>query len=208
MVPSTSLSHKTFSIEAPDGQKLMWKRAALVWSLVSMPSQEVMARYSMLDGTAGPVMEQGGQILGSLVVYELAAPAEAAVSAPRMHQRHASTTSVSSSASSTEGPRLGRANISLAVGLCAPAAICASVASPHSSAGMNRFCLIGDELTNLGRASIQLRTQMQEDEASQAARSKWADLNRSSYARKNNDPRPRNVDVGLIVSSLVAVLAG
>lgn len=111
-----------------------------------------------------------------------------------------------SSSSSSEGPRLGGIYKRLAVGTCAPAIIAASIASPYASAGMNRHCTIGDELSNLGRVSI-ITSTPRSLQANPSA-SNWLQLNQPSSTRKSNDPRPRKVNTDLIISTFIAMLAG
>ncbi|UZJ55054.1 hypothetical protein CBS101457_004374 [Exobasidium rhododendri] len=210
MVPSSSLGHKTFSLEAPDGQKLIWKREHTGWKLLSLPSQTLLAHYTIESGSSARYDRQGQVLLGQLNLFVMTESKAADPGFLNGKRRRASTTSTTSSSSSSEGPRLGRIHQRLAIGLCAPAVFCAAVASPHSAAGMNRFCTIGDELANLGKISITPveETVHEPDAALEKTRDKWLSLNESGSNRKNGDPRPRNVEADLVISSLIAVLAG
>jgi hypothetical protein len=195
-------------METPDGQKLLWSRDHNKWKLFSLPSQTLLACYDMSSG----VPQQTGQSqqeLGRLDIFAMTISKPAELLFLDKHNRSNSHASTSSSTSS-EGPRLGRSHQCLAIGLCAPAVISAGIASPHSSAGMNRLCMIGDELANLGRASIKKVVEVMQDtnRALTSNKNEWLDMNRAPSNRKSNDPRPRNVEADLVVSSLIAVLAG
>jgi hypothetical protein len=72
---------------------------------------------------------------------------------------------------------------------------------------MNRTCIMGDELTNLGKASIKIiEERPAPDYASAVQAAYWAEQNRA--ASKNIDPRARAVDMDLLIASLIAVIAG
>lgn len=205
MIPHLQVSQKSYHIETQDGQKLMWRRNHEGWELLSLPSQTILARYGMF--TSGSRNEPGFRALGSLEVMNL--PMEDMSPMPLQKDNRASTISSSSSSStSSEGPpRLGRAYQRCSIGLCVPGAICASIGSPYISADMSRSSIIGDELINLGRGIIKAVLKRSGSSEFQRAGNNWLQMNQSNPV-KNNDPRPRRVDMDLIVSTFVAVLAG
>jgi hypothetical protein len=204
MFPSSSLSQKSYVMEAPDGQKLMWKKGSDGWALLSMPSQTLIAQYTTIKGHH----QQGiaDQItLGRLEIMTLPIDNE-----PAILGRANTNVSTSSSSSSEGGPRLGRTFQGCSVGIGIPAAIVAAVASPFAAAGMGRNSILGDELANLGRGEIKPTSQRRNEAGNtvQVIDPSWQQRNRGDEVRRSDDPRPRSVELDLIVSSFVAVLAG
>jgi hypothetical protein len=206
MFPSNSLSHKSYLLEAPDGQKLMWRRSSAGWELLSTPSQTVVAQYINADRGHRQQSTPDQQLLGSLEIMAL--PTDTEPTLLDRKQRRNTNMSNSSTSSSEGGPRLGRAYQRCSVGLGIPAIICAAIASPYASAGMSKQSILGDELANLGRTEIKTFSNDVSVERKGPVLVSGATWDQSSDIRKSSDPRPRKVDLDLIVSSFVAVLAG
>lgn len=261
MTPSVSpLSngHRSFAIEAPDGQKLVWRKQGSRCTLISLPSNATIVQYDSHshhnhtnpsqnhtlphsssashnvfdspDSNARPAMclmaeEQevfyhGTLSFSPLPELEVKSTSVQTRTQPiQRSQSHSSiTSSHSSSTQSDHGPRLyGAHKKGSCVGLWGPAVIGAAFGSPWIAAGMNRHCLIGDELRNLGRATINSSSKdqrMEEYESEigsssyEQAAEHWASLNRFEASAKNTDPRPRRVEMDLVLASMIAVLTG
>lgn len=213
MLPSTfQAGPKSFTIEAHDGQKLIWRRrqgSDVSASLISLPSNTVLAHYTSTPSACFPRTRSYDTLDVSLCgTLDVAVFPDSARTTSTPFQRQPSLRSnASSSSSSDAGPRIHRAHRQPGLGFCAPGVIAGAIASPHSSAAMNRNCIMGDELSNLGRVSLKSDVAQQVfDNAAAVQAAYWAEQNRATS--KNKDPRPRAVDMDLLVSSLIAVIAG
>ncbi|PWN36369.1 uncharacterized protein FA14DRAFT_161114 [Meira miltonrushii] len=257
MTPSVS-AHRSFAIEAPDGQKLVWRKSHTRFNLISLPSNTVIVQYDLaqqqshfnhtaaaganpsnsatsmqIGDDASPALsmkigEQEVRYHGMLSLSPLPATEPKSKSNTNTLKRSQSHTSITSSHSSSSGsdhgPRLyGAHRKGACVGLWGPGVLLAGFGSPLLAAGMNGNCLIGDELRNLGRATINAfppghhePQRMQTDgfgrpigtSSYEQAAEHWASLNRIEASAKNTDPRPRRVDMDLILASMIAVLTG
>lgn len=223
MVPSKSLGRsKTFSIEAPDGQQLQWKKkedsleSKSEWNLVSLPSQTLVARYSLVNSADKQRFQVGNETFTLQGELHVAHFPHNDSHLATTNRRRLSNTSASSS-SSEEGPRLNRAHKIPYVGLALPALCSAAVASPISIAAWNRHCEIKDDLTNLGRDRVgntrpiifsqDLQGARPPRGASQTEAARQLTLLNSTTAHgKISDPRPRDVAMDLVIASLIAVL--
>lgn len=224
---------RSYTFEAQDGQSLVWQRSGMdtprsmpfktSWSLVSQPSMTVLARYVCSSPNANDlsdeqgasvVVGQQGALQGTLDVSYIEeadgyAPEETSYTSIKRTFTNTST------ASAEEHGRLARSHKQpLALGVAVPGILAGSVASSLSTAAWSRNCILGDDIANLGRATVSRQGSLPTDgrqrgpsAADAAAARRLADLNRvPSSARKSADPRPRNVDLDLIVATLIAVL--
>lgn len=257
---SASLSNVKFAIEAPDGQKLVWRKSHSRLSLISLPSNTIIVQYDLaqqqlqshhnppphppaalhpsdsaktlqIGDDARPAMsmrigEEEVRYHGMLSLSPLPASDPNNKSNQNTLQKSKSHTSITSSHSSSSGsdhgPRLyGAHRKGACVGLWGPGVLLAGFGSPLLAAGMNGNCLIGDELRNLGRATINAYPPGHQPQRIQTdgfgrptgssyeqAAEHWASLNRIEVSAKNTDPRPRRVDMDLILASMIAVLTG
>lgn len=229
MVPSSFGSGpKTFSIEAPDGQKLAWRKVGGRSVLLSYPSNALIAQYDVVDSHAPPfssvpltasVNALPARLQGMLQIAALEEYQSSQSRSNGMHRsisRASVQSSTSSSSSEAKGPRLYGAHKNMALGLFAPSVMGAAFGSPFAAAAMNRHCVLRDDLANLGRVTISAQQAGLADEADPsldedlsiraATAEHWASLNRISSVRRTNDPRPRRVELDLVIASLIAVL--
>ncbi|MCO5599852.1 hypothetical protein L7F22_053959 [Adiantum nelumboides] len=267
MTPSVfTNTNRSFTIEAPDGQKLIWRKNQTRINLISLPSNAIIVQYDSHQSQSQPhhngipfsnsasnnlhattaigddtrpamtlkIGEQEVRYHGSLSLSPLPAtdPKGKSIMTPqprsnlqRTQSQTSNTSSHSSSSQSDHGPRLyGAHRKGACIGLWGPGVMSAGFGSPLIAAqGMNGNCLIGDELRNLGRATInalpfghQAPQRIQTDgygrpngnSSYEQAAEHWASLNRIEVSSKNTDPRPRRVDMDLILASMIAVLTG